>query len=112
MTQEHILVSPLIPACPKPGVKSPAFRPADPGDTRDHVAHPAKAGPTCATNTSTPVPVHGAHITRASVLECGRHYRFSNALHRTRRLQSAKIPHLALVTHTNHPLIFVTHCNN
>jgi hypothetical protein len=33
MTREYILVSPLIPACPKSGVNSPAFRPADQGDT-------------------------------------------------------------------------------
>jgi hypothetical protein len=33
MTQENILVSPLIPACPKSGASALAFRPADPGDT-------------------------------------------------------------------------------
>ena len=33
MTQKTSSVSPLIPACPKPGATAPAFRPADPGDT-------------------------------------------------------------------------------
>jgi hypothetical protein len=33
MTQENILVSPLIPACLKSGATAPAFRPADQGDT-------------------------------------------------------------------------------
>ena len=33
MIQNTYSVSPLIQACPKPGVHSPAFRPADPGDT-------------------------------------------------------------------------------
>jgi hypothetical protein len=41
MTQENILVSPLTSACPKPGGSTPAFRPAEPGDTRRDVAHPA-----------------------------------------------------------------------
>ncbi len=44
MTQEHILVSPLTSACPKPGTsKTPAFRPADPGDT----AAPSSTGEVC-----------------------------------------------------------------
>src|SRR5688500_9923590 len=34
MTQEHILVSPLTSARPKTGAKSPAFRPAESGDTQ------------------------------------------------------------------------------
>ena|SRR5688572_23767204 len=32
MTQKTYSVSPLIPACPKPGASAPAFRPADQGD--------------------------------------------------------------------------------
>jgi hypothetical protein len=33
MTQDHILVSPLLSARPKSGAQTPAFRPAEPGDT-------------------------------------------------------------------------------
>ncbi len=46
MTQEYILVSPLIPACPKPGATAPAFRPADQGDTTARAARIAQAATT------------------------------------------------------------------
>src|SRR5687768_8775896 len=67
MTQKTYSVSPLIPACPKPGASSPAFRPADLGDTTAHIALFQPMG-------QSPAPSYprGTIIPRASVLECGR----------------------------------------
>ena len=43
MTRDYNLVSPSTSACPKPGAdQTPAFRPADPGDTAAQVARVSK----------------------------------------------------------------------
>ena len=44
MTQNPYSVSPLIPACPKSGVTSPAFRPALHGDTFSQVSASRASG--------------------------------------------------------------------
>ncbi len=46
MTQEYILVSPLIPACPKSGATALAFRPAHLGDTTARAVRIAQAATT------------------------------------------------------------------
>jgi hypothetical protein len=77
MTQENILVSPLTSACPKPGVPTPAFRPAEPGDTRRDVAQLSKLRVSCLstiwrtahrhfTTAATPNPVNPVHPVKNS----------------------------------------------